>query len=122
MDRYRSSQGIRTIFQSAFEAAGLPYFNPHSFRNTLVQLGQTLCRDAEQFKAWSQNKPEATSNQRNGKSGKDPAAREAPRKALAKPGRAPRGSGAQPTSRHNPGVTGFRSRLRHAERRGPACT
>lgn len=46
---------IRTIFRQAFEAAGLPYFNPHSFRSTLVQLGQTLCRDPEQFKAWSQN-------------------------------------------------------------------
>lgn len=46
---------IRAIFRGAFLAAGLPYFNPQSFRNTLVQLGQTLCRDAEQFKAWSQN-------------------------------------------------------------------
>ena len=46
---------IRTILQVAFEAAGLPYFNPHSFRKTLVQLGQTLCRETEQFKAWCQN-------------------------------------------------------------------
>ena len=46
---------IRAMFRRAFESAGLPYFNPHSFRTTLVQLGQTLCRDAEQFKAWSQN-------------------------------------------------------------------
>lgn len=46
---------IRAIFRGAFESAGLPYFNPHSFRSTLVQLGQTLCRDPEQFKAWSQN-------------------------------------------------------------------
>ncbi len=52
---WSTASPIRTIFQGAFEAAGLPYFNPHSFRNTLVQLGQTLCRDAEQFKAWSQN-------------------------------------------------------------------
>ena len=34
---------------------GLPYFNPHSLRNTLVQLGQTCCQTPEQFKAWSQN-------------------------------------------------------------------
>jgi len=46
---------IRAVFRRAFEAAGLPYFNPHSFRSTLVQLGQTLCKDPEQFKAWSQN-------------------------------------------------------------------
>jgi len=35
---------IRTIFREAFEGVGLPYFNPHSFRNTLVQLGETLCQ------------------------------------------------------------------------------
>ena len=46
---------IRTIFREAFAAAGLQYFNPHSLRNTLVQLGETLCRTPEDFKAWSQN-------------------------------------------------------------------
>jgi len=46
---------IRTIFREAFVSAGLPYFNPHSFRNTLVQLGQDVCKTPEQFKAWSQN-------------------------------------------------------------------
>jgi integrase len=46
---------IRKIFRGAFEAAGLPYFNPHSFRDTLVQLGQRICRSPEEFKSWSQN-------------------------------------------------------------------
>jgi integrase len=46
---------IRTIFRDAFTAAGLTYFNPHSVRNTLVQLGQEVCKTPEQFKAWSQN-------------------------------------------------------------------
>ena len=46
---------IRTIFREAFVSAGLPYFNPHSFRDTLVQLGQKVCQTPEQFKAWSQN-------------------------------------------------------------------
>ncbi|WP_158752839.1 tyrosine-type recombinase/integrase [Dyella sp. S184] len=46
---------IRSIFKSAFTAAGLSYFNPHSFRNTLVRLGETLCQTPEAFKAWSQN-------------------------------------------------------------------
>lgn len=46
---------IRTIFKKAFAAAGLPYFNPHSFRNTLVQLGERTCTTPESFKAWSQN-------------------------------------------------------------------
>ncbi|MCX7178660.1 MAG: tyrosine-type recombinase/integrase [Proteobacteria bacterium] len=46
---------IRTIFKKAFTNAGLPYFNPHSFRHTLVRLGQTVCQSPEDFKAWSQN-------------------------------------------------------------------
>lgn len=52
---WSSTTPIRKIFQEAFEKAGLPYFNPHSFRNTLVHLGQTICQTPEQFKAWSQN-------------------------------------------------------------------
>ena len=46
---------IRTIFRESFIIAGLPYFNPHSFRNTLVQFGEEVCKTPEQFKAWSQN-------------------------------------------------------------------
>ncbi len=46
---------IRTIFREAFERVGLPYFNPHSFRNTLVKFGQEVCQTPEEFKAWSQN-------------------------------------------------------------------
>ena len=46
---------IRAIYREAFTAAGLPYFNPHCLRDTLVQLGERLCRSPEQFKAWSQN-------------------------------------------------------------------
>ncbi len=46
---------IRTIFRDAFNQAELPYFNPHSLRKTLVQLGEKLCKTPEEFKAWSQN-------------------------------------------------------------------
>lgn len=46
---------IRNIFREAFAAAGLPYFNPHSFRDMLAQLGERQCQTAEAFKAWSQN-------------------------------------------------------------------
>jgi integrase len=52
---WRSASPIRAIFREAFVGTGLPYFNPHSFRNTLVQLGQYLCKSPEEFKAWSQN-------------------------------------------------------------------
>jgi hypothetical protein len=54
-EHWSSATPIRAIFREAFTCAGLPYFNPHSFRNTLVQLGQEVCRTPEQFKAWSQN-------------------------------------------------------------------
>ena len=46
---------IRAIFREAFVSAGLPYFNPHSFRDTLAQHGQLVCPTIEAFKAWSQN-------------------------------------------------------------------
>ena len=46
---------IRAIYRDAFTAAGLPYFNPHCFRDALVQLGERICTTPEHFKAWSQN-------------------------------------------------------------------
>jgi integrase/recombinase XerD len=52
---WSNASPIRTIFREAFEAAGLPYYNPHSFRKTLVTLGQQLCQTPEEFKSWSQN-------------------------------------------------------------------
>ena len=44
---------IRKIFRQAFENAGIRYFNPHSFRDTLAQLGKKLCRTPQEFEAWS---------------------------------------------------------------------
>jgi integrase len=52
---WSSAARIRAIFRGAFAGAGLPYFNPHSLRNTLVRLGQAVCKTPEEFKAWSQN-------------------------------------------------------------------
>jgi len=52
---WSNATAIRKIFREAFQAAGLPYFNPHSLRNTLVHLGETVCKSPEEFKAWSQN-------------------------------------------------------------------
>jgi integrase len=52
---WSTAASIRTIFRDAFTHAGLPYFNPHSFRNTLVRLGETRCQTPEEFKSWSQN-------------------------------------------------------------------
>lgn len=46
---------ICAIFRKAFEDAGLPYANPHSFRTTLAGLAEKLCHTPEEFKSWSQN-------------------------------------------------------------------
>lgn len=52
---WSTASPIRTIFKNAFTAAGLPYFNPHSFRDTLTLFGEQVCKSPEHFKAWSQN-------------------------------------------------------------------
>jgi integrase/recombinase XerD len=52
---WKTTAPIRKIFREAFEAAGVPYFNPHLFRNTLTDFGQRCCLTPEELKAWSQN-------------------------------------------------------------------
>jgi len=52
---WRTTGPIRQVFRDAFAAAGLPYVNPHSFRKTLVRLGESICRSPEEWKAWSKN-------------------------------------------------------------------
>ena len=52
---WSTTQPINAIFHRAFERAGLPYFNPHSFRDMLVRHAMTLNLSAEAMKAWSQN-------------------------------------------------------------------
>lgn len=52
---WASSGPIRDVFRRAFECAGLPYYNPHSFRDMLVRHAMTLDLSPEEMKAWSQN-------------------------------------------------------------------
>jgi integrase len=52
---WNSAGPIRKIFKTAFAAADLSYFNPHSFRKTLALLGGQICKSPEEYKAWSQN-------------------------------------------------------------------
>ena len=54
-EHWKTASPIRKVFKEAFEAAGLPYFNPHSFRSTLAELGEKVCQSPEEFKSWSQN-------------------------------------------------------------------
>jgi integrase len=54
-EHWKDAGAIRKVFKDAFTSAGLPYFNPHSIRATLTQLGEKICKTPEEFKAWSQN-------------------------------------------------------------------
>lgn len=54
-EAWRTTGAIREIFRQAALAAGVPCFSPHIVRHTLAQLGERLCRNAEEMKAWSQN-------------------------------------------------------------------
>ena len=46
---------IRDIFRRAFTSIELPYFKPHSVRDTLTQLAYQRQLTPEQLKVWSQN-------------------------------------------------------------------
>jgi integrase len=52
---WADTQPIREVFRRAFAAAGLPYYNPHSFRDMLVHHAMSLGLGPEAMKAWSQN-------------------------------------------------------------------
>jgi integrase len=52
---WRDAAPIRAIFKRACAAAGLPYFNPHSLRQTLMRVAYDMKLHPVQLKAWSQN-------------------------------------------------------------------
>ena len=52
---WKSTTSLRKVIEEAFHNAGLTYYNPHSFRHTVAQLGYKLCKTPEEFKVWSQN-------------------------------------------------------------------
>lgn len=54
-EHWQTTSPVREIFHEAFTKAGLPYYNPHSFRDTLVLLAEKCCPTIEALKAWSQN-------------------------------------------------------------------
>lgn len=54
-EHWQNANPIRRVFKRAFEAANLPSYRPHSFRDTLVSLGSKRCGSPEEMKAWSQN-------------------------------------------------------------------
>ena len=54
-ERWANAQPMRDIFRAAFTAVDMPYFNPHSFRKTLMALAYEMNLSGEEIKAWSQN-------------------------------------------------------------------
>ena len=54
-NHWSSAAPMRKVFKEAFAANGMRYYNPHSFRNTLVALAQELDLGPRNMKAWSQN-------------------------------------------------------------------
>lgn len=52
---YAAAGAILAAIKTAFVAAGLPAFGPHSFRKTLVKWGDRHFTSREAFKAFSQN-------------------------------------------------------------------
>ena len=52
---WSTTSPARKIFKEAFEAIGLPYYNPHSFRDTLSHLMTKHCNNMEEIRAWSLN-------------------------------------------------------------------
>ncbi len=52
---WQSTTAIREIVKEAFKLAGLSYYNPHSFRDTLVRFAYERCKTPKDIKAFSQN-------------------------------------------------------------------
>lgn len=53
-EHWAEGQPIREIYRKAFNSAGLRYYTPHSFRNSIVKWAMENCSQY-QFKAISQN-------------------------------------------------------------------
>lgn len=54
-EHWADAAPVRAIFKAAFARVELPYFKPHSVRNSLTQFAYKLQLSPEQLKAWSQN-------------------------------------------------------------------
>lgn len=52
---WSSGVQICRIWQTAFDAAGLPAIGAHSVRHMLTEFGARICQTPEEMKAWSQN-------------------------------------------------------------------
>ncbi len=54
-DFWANAAPLRDIFKAAFQAAGLPYYSPHTFRHMIVSEMYRRELSIAEFKAWSQS-------------------------------------------------------------------
>ena len=54
-DPYSNTTPLNKIIRNAFAVVQIPEYTPHSFRATLAMLGDQMCSNMEQLKAWSMN-------------------------------------------------------------------
>jgi integrase/recombinase XerD len=54
-DFWANATPVRDIFKAAFQATGLPYYSPHTFRHMIVSEMYRRRLSIVQFKAWSQS-------------------------------------------------------------------
>lgn len=52
---FANAAKLNTIIKGAFAAVQMPEYTPHAFRKTLTHYGNEVCKNPEQFKAWSMN-------------------------------------------------------------------
>jgi integrase/recombinase XerD len=52
---WKGTGAIRRIFRERAQNAGLPYYPPHTFRHTAIDLALKHCKTGDQIKAISQN-------------------------------------------------------------------
>lgn len=52
-EHWKTTAPLRTIFEAAFEDAGLPSYTPHRFRDMIVKEMYDRDLSIEEFKAWS---------------------------------------------------------------------
>jgi integrase len=52
---WTSTGPIRAILRTAFERTGIPYSNPHSFRETIGAFGRENCKSLAEMQAFAQN-------------------------------------------------------------------
>jgi len=52
---WKSATAVREIIKRLFTNAGIKYYPPHRFRDSLSALGRQICKSPEEMAAWGKN-------------------------------------------------------------------